>query len=191
MNIVAALELAATFERILSQNWRLLRQYALSALKSKEGLPRARHRANMGQARRSKMTETSQPSRSRPAFVVVASSSHPKPGDGKKGQENRAVSQVSFDRREFALLFNLYGAKVAAGEWRDYALDFTPAKAIFSIFRFASEAPLYRIEKNPELARKQGAYAVVAASGLVLRRGHDLSRVLRALDRGLRLVVAD
>jgi hypothetical protein len=98
---------------------------------------------------------------------------------------------VCFDRRELNLLFNLYGAKVAAGEWRDYALDFTPAKAVFSIFRRSSEAPLYRIEKNPELARKQGAYAVIAASGLVMRRGHDLSRVLRALDRGLRLVGAE
>jgi hypothetical protein len=98
---------------------------------------------------------------------------------------------VSFDRRELNLLFNLYGAKVAAGEWRDYALDFTPTLAVFSIFRRTSEAPLYRIEKNPDLARKQGAYAVVAASGLILKRGHDLARVLRVLDRGLRLVGAE
>ncbi len=134
-------------------------------------------------------TETTEPSRSRPAFVVVAGSGHPVPGDHRRGRE--PVSQVSFDRPELAILFNLYGAKVAAGEWRDYALDFTPAKAVFSIFRRTSEAPLYRIEKNPELSRKQGAYAVIAASGLVLRRGHDLSRVLRVLDRGLRLVGAE
>ncbi|HEY8162256.1 MAG: DUF2794 domain-containing protein [Methylocystis sp.] len=137
------------------------------------------------------MAETTEPSRSRPAFVVVAGSGHPTPGNDKKGRETRAVPQVSFDRRELAILFDLYGAKVAAGEWRDYALDFTPAKAVFSIFRRTSEAPLYRIEKNPDLARRQGAYAVVAASGLVLRRGHDLSRVLRVLDRGLRLVGAE
>lgn len=60
----------------------------------------------------------------------------------------------------------------------------------FSIFRRTSEAPLYRIEKNPKLARRQGAYAVVAATGQVLKRGHDLSRVLRVLDKGLRLVKA-
>lgn len=130
-------------------------------------------------------SEPTEPSHARPAFVVVAGG--PQRGRG----EGRAAAQVSFDRRELNLLFNLYGAKVAAGEWRDYALDFTPARAVFSIFRRSSEAPLYRIEKNPELARRQGAYAVIAASGLVLRRGHDLSRVLRVLDRGLRLVGAE
>ncbi|WP_363347311.1 DUF2794 domain-containing protein [Methylocystis echinoides] len=135
-------------------------------------------------------SETTEPSRSRPAFVVVAGSGHAGQGDQARSQA-RVAAPVSFDRRELNLLFNLYGAKVAAGEWRDYALDFTPAKAVFSIFRRSSEAPLYRVEKDPELARKQGAYAVVAASGLVMRRGHDLSRVLRALDRGLRLVGAE
>lgn len=135
-------------------------------------------------------SEPTEPSRSRPAFVVVAGSGHGGQGDQSRSQA-RAAAQVSFDRRELSLLFNLYGAKVAAGEWRDYALDFTPAKAVFSIFRRSSEAPLYRVEKNPELARRQGAYAVIAASGLVMRRGHDLSRVLRALDRGLRVVGAE
>jgi hypothetical protein len=95
---------------------------------------------------------------------------------------------VSFDRRELRLLLDLYGAKVAAGEWRDYAIDFSPAKAVFSVFRRASEAPLYRIEKNPELARRQGAYCVVAAGGLVMRRGHDLSRVVAVLQKKLELV---
>ncbi|MGJ0506936.1 MAG: DUF2794 domain-containing protein [Methylocystis sp.] len=135
-------------------------------------------------------SETTEPSRSRPSLVVVAGA-----GGARQGESNvapsRAAAQVSFDRRELNLLFNLYGTKVAAGEWRDYALDFTPAKAVFSIFRRTSEAPLYRIEKNPELGRRQGAYAVIAASGLVMKRGHDLSRVLRVLDRGLRLVGAE
>jgi hypothetical protein len=54
---------------------------------------------------------------------------------------------------------------VAAGEWRDYAIDFGREKAVFSIFRRASEVPLYRIEKNPKLALRQGAYSVVAATG--------------------------
>jgi Protein of unknown function (DUF2794) len=138
-------------------------------------------------------SETTEPSRSRPALVVVAGSGRSGgPGEQSKAGQNRAASaQTTFDRHELNLLFNLYGSKVAAGEWRDYALDFLPARAVFSVFQRASEAPLYRIEKAPELARKQGAYAVIAASGLVLRRGHDLARVLRVLDRGLRLVGAE
>lgn len=129
-------------------------------------------------------SEATQPGRSRPALSVVA-------GRGASRERRADAPDVSFDRRELNVIFNLYGAKVAAGEWRDYALDFTPARAVFSIFRRASEAPLYRIEKSPELGRRQGAYAVIATTGLVLRRGHDLARVVRVLDRGLRLVGAE
>jgi hypothetical protein len=77
---------------------------------------------------------------------------------------------------------------VAEGEWRDYAIDFTRDKAVFSVYRRTSEMPLYRIEKDPRLARRQGAYAVIAASGLILKRGHDLDRVLHAIDKPLRVV---
>lgn len=97
---------------------------------------------------------------------------------------------IAFDRRELTQILDVYGRKVASGEWRDYAIDTMKEKAVFSVFRRASESPLYRIEKAPKLARRQGAYSVVAATGLILKRGHDLARVLRALDKGLRLVQA-
>jgi hypothetical protein len=93
------------------------------------------------------------------------------------------VSMVSFDRHELRRILDLYGRKVAEGEWRDYAMDFLREKAVFSIFRRAAEVPLYRIEKDPRLARRQGAYAVIAATGLILKRGHELDRVLRVLDK--------
>lgn len=85
----------------------------------------------------------------------------------------RVQADVSFDHRELREIMNVYGRGVADGSWKDYALDFTPDKAVLSIYRRASEVPLYRVEKDPELARKQGAYAVVNAAGFVLRRGHD------------------
>ena len=97
---------------------------------------------------------------------------------------------IAFDRRELNQILDIYGRKVASGEWRDYAIDTLREKAVFSVFRRASETPLYRIEKAPRLARRQGAYSVIAATGLILKRGSDLGRVLRALDRGLRLVEA-
>ena len=77
---------------------------------------------------------------------------------------------------------------VAAGEWRDYAIDFLKDHAVFSIFRRASEVPLYRIVKDPKLARRQGAYSVVAQGGQILRRGHELDRVLLVIDRKLSVV---
>jgi hypothetical protein len=76
---------------------------------------------------------------------------------------------------------------VAEGDWRDYAMDFGREMATFSIFRRTSEVPLYRIVKNPALARKQGLYAVIAQGGLILKRGHDLAQVLRVLIKKPRL----
>ncbi len=98
-------------------------------------------------------------------------------------------SQVTFNRQELNEILNLYGRMVSAGEWRDYAIDFLKDRAVFSVFRRAGELALYRIEKTPRLARKQGEYAVVATTGLILKRGPELKRVLAAIDRGsLRLV---
>ncbi|WP_210496583.1 DUF2794 domain-containing protein [Microvirga antarctica] len=96
--------------------------------------------------------------------------------------------RVSFDRSELQTILNVYGRKVAEGEWRDYALDFLADKAVFSIYRRTSEVPLYRVEKDPRLARKQGAYSVVVASGLILKRGNDLTAVLRVIDKPLKVV---
>ncbi len=98
------------------------------------------------------------------------------------------TTRVTFDRRELNRILGLYGRKVAAGEWRDYAIDFLKDRAVFSVFRRSSEVPIYRIEKNPRFARRQGVYSIVSATGLIVRRGHELDRVLRALDKHLNLV---
>lgn len=90
---------------------------------------------------------------------------------------------VAFNRRELDAILRVYGRKVAEGEWRDYAIDHLDDRAVFSIFRRTSEMPMFRVEKVPALARKQGAYRVVAASGAILKRGHELAAVLRVLDK--------
>ncbi len=99
--------------------------------------------------------------------------------------------KVFFDRGELNRLLRFYGRMVAAGEWRDYALDALPERAIFSVYRRSSEAPLFQIEKRPADARKQGAYSVRAYDGRVLRRGRDLDLVLRVLEPRRMQVVAD
>ncbi|MBI1204550.1 MAG: DUF2794 domain-containing protein [Rhodopseudomonas sp.] len=99
-----------------------------------------------------------------------------------------ALNQVTFNRRELRRILDLYGRMVAAGEWRDYAIDFLKDRAVFSVFRRSSEVPLYRIEKNPKLEQRQGAYSVISATGLIMRRGHELDRVLRVIDKQLAVV---
>lgn len=114
---------------------------------------------------------------------------------GADAREHQAVptqrSQITvFTRQELQQILRVYGRMVAAGEWRDYALDMGQETATFSVFRRSSECPLYRIEKTPKLARKQGAFSVVSATGVILKRGAELARVLTVFDKSLR-VVAD
>ena len=89
---------------------------------------------------------------------------------------------VFFDRPELDRLLRLYGRMVAAGDWRDYAIDGGREAATFSVFRRSGEAALYRMEKRPALAKRQGAWAVIAQGGVILRRGHELEQVLKVFD---------
>jgi hypothetical protein len=109
---------------------------------------------------------------------------------GTPARSAPAPSQVTFNRRELNRILDLYGRKVAAGEWRDYAIDFLKDRAVFSVFRRTSEVPIYRIEKDPRLERRQGAYSVISATGHIVRRGHELERVLRAIDKSQLSLVA-
>lgn len=93
--------------------------------------------------------------------------------------------QIAFDRRELAVILSLYGRMVAAGEWRDYGISCLRDVAVFAVFRRTAENPLYRIEKRPKLAQRQGKYAVIGMEGQVIKRGHDLKTVLRVLEKKL------
>lgn len=95
---------------------------------------------------------------------------------------------VTFHRRELDAILRVYGRMVGEGEWRDYAIDHMREKAVFSIFKRSGEMPLYRIEKNPKLTAKQGAYSVINQHGTILKRGHELSQVLKVFDKALRLI---
>ncbi|PKR88170.1 DUF2794 domain-containing protein [Pleomorphomonas diazotrophica] len=114
-------------------------------------------------------------------MVALARGTAPAPAESR--QVTREVPYVAFDRHELSEILKVYGRMVAVGEWRDYAIDHLPDRAVFSIFRRSSEVPLYRVEKNPKLARRQGAYSVIAQTGMILKRGAELARVLRVIDK--------
>lgn len=95
---------------------------------------------------------------------------------------------ITFHRRELDLIFRVYGRMVGENEWRDYAMDHLRDRAVFSVFKRSGEMPVYRIEKNPKLAAKQGAFSVVDAHGRILKRGHELPQVLKVFDKMLKLI---
>nr|WP_221774151.1 DUF2794 domain-containing protein [Novosphingobium flavum] len=90
---------------------------------------------------------------------------------------------------ELMRILDLYGRMVAAGQWRDYAMDFGRDCASFSAFRRASERPQARLEKRPALRARQGMWTLFGEAGQVLKRGHDLAGVLSPIERRLLKIV--
>lgn len=111
----------------------------------------------------------------------------PFPGAARPG----TPSQTAFDRLELSRIMDLYGRMVAAGQWRDYAIDLNREVAIFSAFRRAAERPEYRIEKRPALRHRQGMWALIGEHGAVLRRGRELAGILAPVERRLVKLVED
>lgn len=99
--------------------------------------------------------------------------------------------QVGFERTELQRILDLYGRMVAAGEWRDYAMDFGREAASFCGFRRAAERPQARIEKRPALRSRQGMWTLYGEGGQVLKRGHELAGILFPLERKLLKLVED
>lgn len=100
-------------------------------------------------------------------------------------------TQIGFERLELTRILDLYGRMVAAGHWRDYAIELGHDAAIFAAFRRAAERPEFRIEKRPAMRHRQGMWTLVTEAGAVLRRGHELAGVLAPLERRLMKLVAD
>jgi len=88
-------------------------------------------------------------------------------------------------RNELSLVLNVYGRMVAAGKWFDYAIDTQPNYAVFSVYRRASEMPLYQIIKEPALSSKQGMWRILSMNQQVVKRGKDLKILLRYFDNKL------
>lgn len=99
--------------------------------------------------------------------------------------------QVGFDRLELMRILDLYGRMVAAGHWRDYAIDLGRDAASFAAFRRAAEHPEYRIEKRPALRQRQGMWALIGEGGMVLKRGHELVPLLAPIERRLLKLVGE
>jgi hypothetical protein len=103
----------------------------------------------------------------------------------------RVPTQVGFERAELNRILDLYGRMVAAGHWKDYAMDLGRDAAIFSAFRRAAERPEFRIEKRPALRNRQGMWALIGEAGVVLKRGTELGPVLAPVERRLMKLVAE
>jgi hypothetical protein len=105
----------------------------------------------------------------------------------QRGKSN----QTGFERAELNRILDLYGRMVAAGHWRDYAMNFEKDFASFSAFRRTAERPEYRIEKRPALRNRQGMWSLITEAGVILKRGQELAPVLAPIERRLLKLVGD
>ncbi|HEX6959348.1 MAG TPA: DUF2794 domain-containing protein [Ferrovibrio sp.] len=106
----------------------------------------------------------------------------PRTAGAEKPVVRPAEPAVFFNRHEFNLILNLYARMVGQGEWRDYAIGYDRESCSFAVFKRSADGALYRIVKTPKLARKQGAFAIIAPGGRILRRGRDLAIMLRFFE---------
>lgn len=116
----------------------------------------------------------------RAGAAATASNARHDPAHSRKAP---ALQTANFTRLELTAILRVYGMGISKALWRDYAIDYLKDRAVFSIFRRSGEYPLYRIEKHPKLRNRQGAFVVVAQSGQILKRGHDLPQTLKILER--------
>ena len=112
-------------------------------------------------------------------------------GDTVVAFPGRKPLQIGFSREELTRILDLYGRMVAAGQWRDYAMDFTKDCAVFAAFRRAAERPQARIEKRPALRNKQGMWTLFGEHGQILKRGHELPGVIAPVERRLLKAIDD
>ena len=104
---------------------------------------------------------------------------------------DRSPNQVGFSREELTKILDVYGRMVAAGQWRDYAMDFTKDTATFAAFVRHAERPQARLEKRPSLRSKQGMWTLFGEHGQILKRGHELAGVMAPIEQRLLKAVED
>ena len=87
--------------------------------------------------------------------------------------------QNFFSKEELNLILSLYGKGVSSGQWKDYAIDSSRDETIFSIYRHASEMPIFKITKNHMCKRVDERWTVKSTSGEILKRNKNLNHLLR------------
>ncbi len=108
-----------------------------------------------------------------------------------KSQTNlhrRQPRRVSFSREELRQLLDMYSRRVAAGEWRDYAIDHGPDRAIFSVFRHTADIPLFKITKTVQRGAGPHYRFTLLRGGEKLRQDPTIAAVVAEVNRRPRLI---
>ena len=94
-----------------------------------------------------------------------------------------ALTQTFFNKTELNQILSIYGKKVSEGKWKDYAIDTLKDQAVFSVYRKTNEIPQFTIIKIPKLRHSNGVYQIKGQDGRILKRGSELSNLLKILEK--------
>ncbi len=101
---------------------------------------------------------------------------HPKAG----GTNPKGKSQF-FDQQELRDILQSYSRGVIAGDWLDYAVDWSETGAAFAIYGQVSAVPIFSIVKRAKQGRRTAGYQLVGRGG-ILKSDRALGAVLKMLD---------
>jgi len=101
---------------------------------------------------------------------------HPKAG----GTNPKGKSQF-FNRQELRDILQSYSRGVIAGDWLDYAVDWSETGAAFAIYGQVSAVPIFSIVKRAKQGRRTAGYQLVGRGG-ILKSDRALGAVLKMLD---------
>jgi len=97
--------------------------------------------------------------------------------------------QNFFSKEELNLILSVYGKGISSGKWKDYAIDSSIKETIFSIYKHASEMPIYRIIKNHKSRRTDERWTIKSTSGQIIKRNKNLSYLLNYFkEKDFRLI---
>ena len=78
-----------------------------------------------------------------------------------------------------------------AGDWLDYAVDWSDGVAMFAVYGQVSAVPMYSIVKRGKQGRRSAGYQLLGRGG-VLKSDRTLGAILKLLDsRRTALVKSD
>ena len=95
--------------------------------------------------------------------------------------------QLYFSRTALSHILATYSARVASGDWRDYALDHMDGVALFSIFRHTHEPPLFVIEKKQRHPKEKPQF-ILRDRSRILCRSNNVSDVTGHFSKLPRLI---
>ena len=91
-------------------------------------------------------------------------------------------NKVFFSKAELQIILQTYSKQVSSGFCKDYSIDHSKRKAIFSFFRSTYDKPIFQIEKTNNVKSKLLYDFNIIHKQRTIETNVSLSKILKRLD---------